>query len=491
MKHLFRTKTREHMLTELESSQGLKRVLGPLHLTLLGIGCVIGAGIFVLTGQAAASYAGPAISLSFVLSGIGCAFAGLCYAEFASMLPAAGSAYTYAYATLGELFAWIIGWDLILEYLFGASAVAVGWSGYVSSLLKDFGVALPAALASAPFSYDPVAGLQATGGLINLPAVLIVTLMTALLVVGIQSSANFNNVIVAIKVTVILLFIGFCAGFVHRGNWHPFIPANTGTFGQFGWSGVVRGAAVVFFAYIGFDAVSTAAQEARNPQRDMPIGILASLAVCVVLYVAVALVLTGLVSYKQLGVPDPIAVGINAAGDSLRWLRPLVKGGAIAGLSSVIMVLLMGQPRIFFSMSCDGLLPPVFSKVHARFGTPYVTTLVTGGLAVIIAGLFPIGFLGELVSIGALLAFIMVSAGVLVLRYTRPDYPRPFRTPWVPAVPVLGVLLSLVQMVALPRNTWIRLIVWMVLGLFIYAFYGRQHSRLRRLAAAQRSSSSP
>ena len=480
MKRFFRTKSRDHMLSDLASGHQLKRVLGPLHLTLLGIGCVIGAGIFVLTGQAAASYAGPAISLSFVISGLACAFAGLCYAEFASMIPMAGSAYTYAYATLGEVFAWIIGWDLILEYLFGASAVAVGWSAYVVSFLKDFGLALPASLASAPLAYDPVTGLHATGGIVNLPAVFIVALMIALLVVGIRESANFNNAIVAVKVTVILLFIGFGAGYIHPANWHPFIPQNTGVFGQFGLSGLLRGSAVVFFAYIGFDAVSTAAQESRNPQRDMPIGILASLAICAVLYVVVSLVLTGLVPYTKLGVPDPIAVGIDAAGPALRWLRPLVKAGAIAGLSSVVMVLLLGQTRVFFSMAKDGLLMPVFSRVHPRFQTPYVTTLVTGVVAVIIAGLFPIGYISELVSIGALLAFTMVSVGILVLRRTRPDYPRPFRTPWVPVVPILGALLSLVQMAALPRGTWIRLVVWMVIGLALYGCYGQRHSRLRR-----------
>jgi APA family basic amino acid/polyamine antiporter len=486
MKRFFRTKSRDHMLSDLESGHQLHRALGAWHLTLLGIGAVIGAGIFVLTGVAAAKYAGPGISLSFVLSGIACAFAGLCYAEFASMIPMAGSAYTYSYATLGEVFAWIIGWDLILEYLFGASAVAVGWSGYVSSFLKDFGVALPASLASAPFSYDPAVGLQATGGYINLPAVFIVALMTALLVVGIKVSANFNNIIVVVKVLVILLFIGCCAGFIRLANWVPFVPENTtGRIGDFGWTGVLRGAAVVFFAYIGFDAVSTAAQESRNPQRDMPIGILASLAVCAVLYVAVSLVLTGIVNYKQLNVPDPIAVGINATGPSLLWLRPLVKAGAIAGLSSVIMVLLMGQPRIFYSMSKDGLLPPVFSRVHPTFKTPYVTTLLTGGVAVVVAGLFPIGFIGELVSIGALLAFAMVCVGVLVLRHTRPDYPRPFRTPWVPVVPVLGFALSVLQMAFLPAGTWTRLVVWMVIGLVIYACYGHTHSRLHN---AQRPS---
>ena len=478
MKRFFRTKSREHMLSDLESGHQLHRALGAWHLTFLGIGAVIGAGIFVLTGVAAAKYAGPGISLSFVISGIACAFAGLCYAEFASMIPVAGSAYTYSYATLGELFAWIIGWDLILEYLFGASAVAVGWSGYVVSFLKDFGVFLPPSLSTAPFSYDSILGLQSTGGIVNLPAVFIVALMTALLVIGIKASANFNNLIVIIKVTVILLFIGCCAGFIHPSNWSPFIPPNNGEFGGYGWSGIVRGAAVVFFAYIGFDAVSTAAQESRNPQRDMPIGILASLAVCAVLYVAVSLVLTGIVSFKLLDVPDPIAVGIDATGSSLLWLRPVVKAGAIAGLSSVIMVLLMGQPRIFYSMSKDGLLPPVFSRVHPVFKTPHVTTLLTGGVAVVIAGLFPIGFIGELVSIGALLAFAMVCAGVLVLRYTRPDYPRPFRTPWVPVVPILGCAMAILQMVFLPRGTWIRLVVWMVLGLIIYACYGHTHSRL-------------
>jgi len=469
------------MLSDLVSGHQLKRVLGPLHLTLLGIGCVIGAGIFVLTGQAAASYAGPAISLSFVLSGVACVFAGLCYAEFASMIPVAGSAYTYAYATLGEVFAWIIGWDLILEYLFGASAVAVGWSAYVVSFLKDFGLHLPAALASAPLAYDPATGgLHATGGILNLPAVFIVSLMIALLVVGIRESANFNNVIVAVKMTVILLFIGCGAGFVHWANWHPFLPQNTGSFGHFGWSGVLRGSAVVFFSYIGFDAVSTAAQESRNPQRDMPIGILASLVICAVLYVVVSLVLTGLVSYKELGVPDPIAVGIDAAGPVLQWMRPVVKAGAIAGLSSVVMVLLLGQTRILFAMSRDGLLPSLFARVHSRFLTPYITTLATGIVAVVIAGLFPIGFISELVSIGALLAFTMVCAGILVLRYTKPEYPRPFRTPWVPLVPVMGALLSLLQMVALPRGTWIRLVVWMAVGLVLYGCYGHRHSRLEK-----------
>ncbi len=458
----------------------MHRVLGPWHLTLLGIGGVIGAGIFVLTGQAAANYAGPAIALSFLFSGLACAFAGLCYSEFASMIPAAGSAYTYSYATLGEVFAWIIGWDLILEYLFGASTVAVGWSGYVVSFLKDFGVTLPSVLVNAPFSYTPQAGLQLTGAWFNLPAVLIVGVVTGLLVIGIRESANFNNGIVIVKVTVILLFIFLGMRYIKLENLTPFIPPNTGVFGEYGWSGMMRGAAVVFFAYIGFDAVSTAAQEARRPQRDVPIGILVSLAVCAVLYVAVAVVLTGLVPYKQLNVPHPMAVGIDAAGPALAWLRPLVKMGAIAVLSSVILVLMLGQSRIFYSMSRDGLLPAKFGAIHPRFKTPWLATTITGVVSLLMAAIFPIGFLGELVSIGALLAFVMVCAGVWVMRRTKPDAPRPFRTPWVPFVPLMGMLLSGAQMVALPFDTWLRLILWMALGLVIYFLYGHRHSTLHK-----------
>lgn len=458
---------------------GLRRTLGPLNLTALGVGAIIGAGIFVLTGQAAAQYAGPAIVISFIISGIACVFAGLCYAEFASMIPVAGSAYTYAYATLGRFIAWIIGWDLILEYLFGASTVAVGWSGYVVSFLKDFGIIIPSNLSSAPLTYSSDIGWATTGAFLNLPAMFIVALMSTLLVIGIRESANVNNIIVIVKVTVILLFIFFGASYVVSENWTPFIPENTGEVGHFGWSGILRGAGVIFFAYIGFDAVSTAAQEAKNPQKDMPIGILVSLGVSTIIYILVALVLTGIVKYDQLLVPDPIAVGIDATGDSLFWLRPFIKIGAIAGLSSVVLVMLLAQPRIFYSMAKDGLLPKKFATIHPKFRTPYITTIITGLFAMIVAGLFPIGILGELVSIGTLLAFVIVCAGILVLRYKRPDIHRPFRTPFVPLIPVLGVLTALLQMIFLPVDTWIRLIVWMGLGFLIYFLYSKKNATLQ------------
>lgn len=482
MKRLFRKKSLQALMAQAEEKEhSLKRTLGAMNLTLLGVGGIIGAGIFVLTGQAAAQYAGPAIILSFIISAVGCAFAGLCYAEFASMIPIAGSAYTYSYATIGELLAWIIGWDLILEYLFGAATVSVGWSGYVTSFLRDFGVNIPFALSSAPFSFDHVAGWAATGAIINLPAVFIIAAVTGLLVVGISESASVNDLAVVIKVIVVILFIAFGAAYVNSANWHPFIPANTGTFGQFGWSGIARGAGVIFFAYIGFDAVSTAAQEAKNPQRDMPIGILSSLAVCTMLYILVALVLTGIVKYDQLLVPDPMAVGVDAAGQGLFWLRKFIKIGAIAGLSSVMLVLLLGQPRIFYSMSMDGLLPPFFSKVHPRFRTPHITTMVTGAVAALLGGLFPIGALGEMVSIGTLLAFVIVCVSIIVLRRTHPELARPFKTPLVPLVPGLGAVVCLAQMGFLPWATWLRLIIWMAIGMAVYFFYGRHNSKLAPL----------
>lgn len=519
---LFRTKPMSQLQDEaFGQEQHLKRALGPLNLTLLGIGAIIGAGIFVLTGQAAAMHAGPAITLSFVVAGLGCFFAGLCYAEFASMIPISGSAYTYGYATMGELAAWIIGWDLILEYLFASATVAVGWSGYFCAFLAELGLNVPAVLTSAPFAVQgaheivrtqlcvnpgtgailldavthsrvPLDGCVAAGGILmqgvlNVPAMVLVILVTGLLVIGIKESASFNNVVVAIKLVIVFAVIGFGFFYVNTANWSPFIPPaaidpETGKeiFGKFGLTGIVAGAGVIFFAYIGFDAVSTAAQEAKNPQRDLPIGILASLLICTVLYVLMSLVMTGLAPYKELNVPHPVFVAIDHAGPALRWLGYLVNIGAIAGLASVVLVLMMGQPRIFYSMAKDGLLPKAFAMVHSRFKTPYVSTLVTGGFACLISGLFPIGILGELVSIGTLLAFVIVCVGIVILRRTNPELPRPFRTPWVPVVPALGILICGYMMYALPGDTWIRLGVWMALGLVVYFAYSYRNSRLNK-----------
>jgi APA family basic amino acid/polyamine antiporter len=460
-----------------EGEHALKRTLSALNLTTLGIGAIIGAGIFVLTGTAAAQHAGPAIVLSFVLAGVACLLAGLCYAEFASTIPISGSAYTYGYATLGELFAWIIGWDLVLEYLFAASTVAVGWSGYFVAFVAKLGIELPSALVNAPFTVENGHEIVATGAILNVPAVLMIGVITGLLVLGIRESARVNDLIVVVKLAIVLLVIGFGALYVDTANWTPFVPEPTGERGQYGWNGVVAAAGVIFFAYIGFDAVSTAAQEARNPQRDLPIGILASLAVCTVLYMAMALVMTGLVPYPQLDVPHPVDVAI-ASRPELHWLAVLVDIGAIAGLGSVVLVMLMGQPRIFFSMSRDGLLPAVLGRVHPRYKTPWIATLITGVVAAAVAGLFPIGLLGELVSIGTLFAFVVVCLGVLVLRWRHPELPRAFKTPLVPWVPVGGVLACGYLMWGLGFDTWIRLFAWMAIGLAIYFLWGRHHSRL-------------
>jgi basic amino acid/polyamine antiporter, APA family len=477
----------------------LKRTLGPASLVALGIGAIIGTGIFVLTGPVAAQNAGPAIVLSFIIAGIGCAFAGLCYAEFASLMPIAGSSYTYAYTTLGEVVAWIIGWALVLEYGFGAATVAVGWSGYVSSLLGDLGLTLPAALSHAPGtemvlsngSWVPattvmgsVANLQHANSAFDLLALVGIVAVTAVLVKGIKESANVNTAIVVCKVSVLLVFLGlgiiFLAGHPGFGtqNWHPFIPPNQGSFGEFGWSGILRGAGIIFFAYIGFDAVSTAAQEAGNPKRDMPIGILGSLVICTILYIAVAIVLTGLVPYGRLNVADPIAIGVDVTG--VRWGSLLVKIGAIGGLTSTMLVMLLGQTRIFFTMANDGLLWSWAGKVHPKLRTPWIGTIVIGICVMCLAAFLPISTLGELTSIGTLFAFTVVCAGVWILRRRQPELHRPFRTPWVPFVPIMGMLISLLMMVSLHGLTWGVFLIWLTLGLCIYFIYSRKHSKVQQ-----------
>ncbi|MCW5980406.1 MAG: amino acid permease [Bryobacteraceae bacterium] len=470
------------LLAEASESEGahtLHRVLGPWSLTALGIGAIIGAGIFVLTGEAAYRHAGPAVTLSFVAAGLACVFAALCYAEFASLIPIAGSAYTYGYATLGELFAWIIGWDLVLEYALAASTVSAGWTGYFVSLLSNFGISVPASISTPMYVIDPQGQWVNTGSL-NLVAVSIVLVLSVVLALGIKESATTNTVIVFIKTGIVLLFIFTGVWYINTDNWTPYIPPNTGEFGAYGWSGILRGAALVFFAYIGFDAVSTAAQETKNPKRDLPIGILTSLVVCTALYIAVSAILTGLVKYTELGVPHPISVGIQAT--PFPWLGPFVDLGAVMGLASVMLVMLLGQSRIFYAMSRDGLLPPIFSRIHPRFRTPFVPQLVIGAVVSIPAALFPITALGHMVNIGTLLAFVIVCASVIVLRVRQPDLPRPFKVPGYPVVPALGVLCSFALMLFLPLETWERLFIWLALGMAIYFLWGRRHSKVGALA---------
>lgn len=462
-----------------DTKHGLKRTLGPLNLTAMGVGAIIGAGFFVLTGQAAAANAGPAVLISFIIAALICIFSALCYAEFASLIPISGSAYSYAYATMGEFVAWSIGWGLTLEYLFSSCTVAVGWSGYLVSLLRDVGITIPAYFCNAPFTYDPELGWLATGHILNIPAMCIVAIVGYMISVGTQTAAFFNNLMVIVKLGIILLFIVCGIAFINWENLTPFIPENTGTFGHFGWSGILRGAGVVFFAFIGFDAVSTLAQESRNPQKDMPIGMLGSLGISTLTYIIVSVVLLGVVGYNHLGVPDPLGVAVDALGPHFVWLRYVIKVSIIVGLSSVVLVMLMGQTRIFYTMALDGLLPKIFGKTHPKFKTPFFTSIVFTLVAMVIAGLFPVGILGETTSMGALLAFAIVCLGVLVLRHKQPTLHRPFKTPFVPLVPVLGCLSCVLLMASLQGVTWIQLIVWMAVGYVVYFKFSAKHSLVR------------
>ncbi|HXK02335.1 MAG TPA: amino acid permease [Verrucomicrobiae bacterium] len=468
---LFETKSLDRIKAEAEGGeQHLKKTLGPVNLIALGIGAIIGAGLFSLTGIAAADNAGPAVVISFVIAAIGCAFAGMCYSEFSTMIPIAGSAYTYAYATMGELLAWIIGWDLVLEYAVGAATVSVSWSSYVAKLMHMYGIELPQSLIHCPWDETP--------GIINLPAVFIIIIVSCLLMIGISESARANGIIVVIKVAIVLIVISIGWGMINPANYSPFIPDNTGTFGQYGWSGIFRAAAVIFFAYIGFDAVSTAAQEARRPQRDMPVGIIGSLLICTVLYILFARVLTGMVHYTKFkGDAAPVATVISLFPS---WLQSGIVIGIIAGYTSVILVMLLGQSRVFFSMSRDGLLPKVFSDIHPKFLTPWRCNLIFMVFVSLFSGFLPISKLGHMTSIGTLLAFVIVCVGVVVMRRTNPDAPRPYVTPLVPIVPALGVLVCLAMMVSLDYETWIRLVVWLVIGLSIYFGYSIKHSHLRQ-----------
>ncbi|HKY18525.1 MAG TPA: amino acid permease [Rhizomicrobium sp.] len=455
----------------------LRRALGPLQLIGIGIGIIIGAGIFVSTGQAAANYAGPAVTLSYIFAGFGCFLAGLCYAEFSSMIPVAGSAYSYTFATFGKFLAWIIGWDLILEYLAAASAVAVGWSGYFNGLMAHVGIHIPIAYSSSPIHMSADHVLSLSGAVINLPAVLLIGFLTILLMIGIRATTNFNGAMVMMKLAVVVLVILFGMQYVRAENLTPFIPENTGTFGSYGWSGILRASGVVFFAYIGFDCVSVAAQEAKNPQRTMPIGILGSLAICTVLYVLMCIVMTGVTKYTNLNVPQPVAVAVQATGGGLAWLVPLVNFGAVLGLGTVVLGLLLGQSRIFYAMSRDGMLPPIFGKVHPKFQTPYLSTLMIGGVAMLLSAFLPHDLLIELVAIGTLAAFVLVCGAVILLRKTHPHVHRPFRTPWVPVVPIGGMLVCFGMMAGLPLDTWARFVVWGLIGMGVYFLYARTRAK--------------
>lgn len=456
----------------------LKRSLGAVNLVAIGVGVIIGAGLFSLTGIAAANNSGPAVIVSFVIAAIGCAFSALCYAEFASMVPVSGSAYTYAYATLGELFAWIIGWDLVLEYSVGAATVGISWSQYLVKFLEKFDVFVPPQLVLSPFETATLADGTIVHGFVNVPAILIIGLITSIIIRGTKGSALFNAAVVALKIGVVLVFIALGWQYIDPANYHPFIPTNTGTFGEFGWSGVLRGAGVVFFVFIGFDIVATMAQETKNPQRNMPIGILGSLLVCTVLFILFGYVMTGLAPYTEFkNSAAPVAVAI--AHTPYKWLGIAVLLAILIGYTSVILVDLLGQSRVFYSMSKDGLLPKVFSELHPKFNTPYKSNMVLCIFISLFAGLVPISVVGEMTSIGTLLAFVMVCLGILILRKKQPDLERPFKTPFVPLVPILGIITCVVMMLSLPFDTWLRLIVWLAIGFVIYFFYGKKRSKLR------------
>jgi APA family basic amino acid/polyamine antiporter len=463
---------------------GLRRSLGIVGLTAFGVGSTIGAGVFSLTGEVAAHQAGPAVSLAFVLASVCCFFAGLCYAEFAAMAPISGSAYTYAYVSFGERVAWLVGWTLILEWLFSASVVAISWSSYTLSTLGEYGIALPATLTQAPLTLDDHGNWIRTAGYVNCPAIAVVVVCTVLLLVGTRTSSVINTVIVSAKVVALLILTAVGAKYIRTENWHPLVPANAGSFGHFGWSGVVRGAGILFFAYLGFDGVSTLAGDARNPQRTVPWSLFASLLICTVLYVSVSVVVTGLADYRSLDVPDPLYLALSADNGQILFVRHLISFVAVVGLFSVILTCILGQVRIFYSMARDGLLPAAMARVGRANGTPFVATLVTGFFSCLIAGLLPLDVLGELASIGTLLAFATVCAGVLILRRTAPNAHRPFRTPWVPLIPILGILSCVALMLSLPVQSWLRLVVWLVVGALIYVLYGRTHSKVGRRTEA-------
>jgi len=453
----------------------LKRTLGPVSLIMLGIGSIIGAGIFVIAGTAAAEHAGPAVLVSFIIAGLGCLFAGLCYAEFASMIPESGSAYTYAYATMGRFMAWFIGWNMVLEYLVSSSTVAVGWSGYFVSFLQNLGYKFPAEFANAPVAGTGFHDLHLTGAFLNLPAVLLILFLTVFLVVGVSESARFNALMVMIKTSIVILVIIFGLPYVHASNLHPFIPPNEGSFGKFGVTGILAASGMIFFAYIGFEAVSVAAQEAKNPRRDLPIGILGSLAICTLLYIGMAIVLTGVTNWRTLDVPNPVSFALGKIA-ALQWIVMPINIGAMVGLASVVFVGLYGQSRIFYSMARDGFLPPVFSAVHKRFRTPHRGTIITGIGAILFAAVLPLDILADLVSIGTLLAFVAVCGGILILRRTAPKARRPFRTPFAWFVAPAGIVTCGLMMFSLADGTWVRLVLWTAIGLLIYFVYGIWHA---------------